>query len=542
MPYLVKQLLEGRGLPISVYKPDPVADALSQMIENDYSQLPVVNEERYPLGIVTYESILRAMRYFRLGLDKLHVQDVMTSVPHYSLEDDLFDLLDRLKNTNAVLIVDPEEKLVGIVTSYDSTEYFRNRAENLMRVEDIETTIKDIIRAAYANEQNEVDETRLEAAVLSAFNLSQSPNFKTKTFDALSLGQYITMLTGKDTWKFVESILGIPKEALITLLNDVRETRNDLAHFRKDITTQQRDQLIYCAGWLALRQETYQERRREELIRSRESKTPIEQVAVTEQFTGIHSGEEIQIIAEETIPKDSRYAPLADWLQSQPGKIDTVTLTFNQIEEIIRGELPPSARNHRVWWANDAVGHVQARMWLDIGWRSTYINMTEGRVTFTRIKEREKAYIDFYSALLTDLWKKTKFPPKSVSPDGASWIWIGGVPEKPPQFASFSYSFSRDKRFRVELYIDAYDRDKNKKIFDMLAAQRTDLEKELGPISWERIDDKRASRIALYHAGSITDSAAELARLRQWGVEMMGRFYQALAGRAEAAILEVMKS
>jgi hypothetical protein len=79
-------------------------------------------------------------------------------------------------------------------------------------------------------------------------------------------------------------------------------------------------------------------------------------------------------------------------------------------------------------------------------------------------------------------------------------------------------------------------------IFDMLAAQRLELEKELGSISWERIDDKRASRLALYHPGSITDSETELARLRSWGVEMMDRFYQALASRAEKAILEVMKS
>ena len=558
MPYLVKQLIEGRGLPVSVQKDDPVAEAMNLMVEHDYSQLPVIDAEGIPLGMITYESILKAMRYFGLGLDDLHVRDVMTRVQHYNLDDDLFDLLDRLKNINAVLIVDSSDKLVGIVTSYDSTEYFRNRAENLMRVEDIETSIKDFIRAAYTNEQDEVDEVQLEEIVQKIINPEKAPNVKPRKFGDLTLSEYISLLIYDTTWNFIEPILRKPKKNVNNLLNGVREIRNDLAHFRGDITAKQRGLLIYCADWLTSRQEEFQEIQKETMLRKLLNISESHQVHVSDQaiikvlkeqptaYQVDHvldspAVEETQVIAEETLPQDSRYTPLADWLQSQPGKIDTVALTFNQIEEIIGGDLPTSARNHRAWWANDAAGHVQARLWLDVGWRSTYVNMTEGRVTFTRIREREKAYIDFFSALLTDLWKKTKFPPKSVSPDGASWIWIGGVPEKPPQYAIFSYSFSRDKRFRVELYIDAYDRDKNKLIFDKLAAQRADLEKELGPISWERIDNKRASRIALYHTGSITDSTAELTRLRAWGVEMMDRFYQALAGRAEKAIQEVMQ-
>jgi len=47
------------------------------------------------------------------------------------------------------VIVNVEETLIGIVTSYDTTEYFRRRAEDMMFVEDIESTLKDFIRAAF---------------------------------------------------------------------------------------------------------------------------------------------------------------------------------------------------------------------------------------------------------------------------------------------------------------------------------------------------------------------------------------------------------
>jgi len=161
MPYPVVNLIEGRSEPISVRPTDSAQKALSLMIEHDFSQLPVVDEAKHPLGMVTHESILRALNNFGVRLAELRVSNAIVKAQTYRPEDDLFDLLDRLKETNAVLIVDGEEKLIGIVTSYDSTEYFRRRAEDTMLVEDIETMIKDLVLAAFTNETGEVDQEKL---------------------------------------------------------------------------------------------------------------------------------------------------------------------------------------------------------------------------------------------------------------------------------------------------------------------------------------------------------------------------------------------
>jgi predicted transcriptional regulator len=59
--------------------------------------------------------------------------------------------------------------------------------------------------------------------------------------------------------------------------------------------------------------------------------------------------------------------------------------------------------------------------------------------------------------------------------------------------------------------------------------QKETPESAMGPLSWERLDDKRASRIALYHSGEITDSEKKLESLKKWGVETMVKLYTTLA-------------
>ena len=559
MPYSVSHLIEGRPDPVTTKRNEPVSKALSQMIEYDFSQLPVVDEDGTPLGMVTYEGILRGIRNFKTEMAELHVRDVMVKAPIFHIEDDLFELLEQLKLTNAVLIVHPIGTLIGIVTSYDSTEYFRDRAENLMRIEDIESMTKDLVLRAFAKDNGESDRTRLAEAVskVAANDPNGERSGKPKEFDELSLGQYISLLTAKSSWPLYDPILKIPRDSVRKLLEDVRDTRNELAHFRKEITPEQSDQLRFCAEWLARCLEEYEHELTQvmigELIKSHQQ-TFEQPVAIretqNEYLTSsqlpradnlITDGDDVNVIAEELQPGESRYAPLADWLQSQPGKNDQVRLSFEQIEQIIGGNLPQSAYKHRAWWANDAQGHPHAGMWLEVAWRTTYLNMAEGQVTFSRIREREKAYINFFSKLLARLREKKALPVRQVSPDGTNWLLYQTVSSQKLINAQFSFSFARGKRFRIELYIDAYEQTTTKQIFDNIHAQREGIEAAISGISWERIDNKRASRIAIYHAGEITGDEQTLKALREWAADSMVNFYKTLEPIASQVIAEVLQ-
>lgn len=87
----------------------------------------------------------------------------------------------------------------------------------------------------------------------------------------------------------------------------------------------------------------------------------------------------------------------------------------------------------------------------------------------------------------------------TASPDGNSWITVARLLNGGPSIASLGISFARHGRYRTELYIDTGEQDKNKRIFDTLYAKKSDIQKALegvsGSLEWERIDDKRASRI-----------------------------------------------
>jgi hypothetical protein len=587
MPYPVQNLIEGRGEPVGVQPHDSVQEALRLMIEHDFSQLPVVDEEQRPLGIVTYEAILRALNNFGVKIEDLLVSNAMTTrVQKYHPEDDLFDLLDRLKETNAVLIVDGEDNLIGIVTSYDSNEYFRRRAEDMMLVEDIEGMVKDLVQAAFMGDTGEVDHERLAVAIEDITSSKRDllkrykealveylklqaqgqpsidpqaveesfvalvPKEKPKEFDDLTLYEFTELLVHKDRWSFYQPLFNLEPDALRKLLDEVRQTRNTLAHFRGDISPTQRDQLKFCVDWLAkysvddLTQQLEgipvtwpvpaPERPREPQV-MRES-------GMTYQMATDSAGD-VAPTDEVLGPSDSRYAPLAIYLNGQPSSQDRVQLRFVQIEDIIDGDLPLSARQHRSWWANDSVSHIQSQQWLDVGWRVGQISMTEQRVTFVRIKERERAHIDFFSALQGRLRQTKKFQVKPISPDGQSWLVAASLPEGGPQSLFFNFSFARNKHLRVELYIDTIDQEKNKYIFDQLYAKRDDLERVMGvELSWERLSDKRASRIALYHPGAITNDEKTLAHLRDWAADAMVGLYETLAEPAQKALISAEQS
>lgn len=89
----------------------------------------------------------------------------------------------------------------------------------------------------------------------------------------------------------------------------------------------------------------------------------------------------------------------------------------------------------------------------------------------------------------------------------------------------YSIGFRSNNRFSCELYIDFGEKDKNKQRFDMLLEQKSKVETMIGEeLSWERLNNRRACRIALY-----TEFTTDQEMLA-WGIDKLKRFKEVFTG------------
>jgi hypothetical protein len=78
----------------------------------------------------------------------------------------------------------------------------------------------------------------------------------------------------------------------------------------------------------------------------------------------------------------SKYSALRRHLELELGS--SVEMAFAEVDRIVGG-LPASARRYSAWWSNERKGsHVQARSWMDAGWRVANVNLAAERVRFTK--------------------------------------------------------------------------------------------------------------------------------------------------------------
>ena len=83
-----------------------------------------------------------------------------------------------------------------------------------------------------------------------------------------------------------------------------------------------------------------------------------------------------------------KYEPLRAYLSSIRG--DVCHASFLRIEGVLGAALPPSARRHPAWWANNSQTGRHSRAWLDAGWKTEDANLTAGTVTFRRVAPADR--------------------------------------------------------------------------------------------------------------------------------------------------------
>jgi hypothetical protein len=147
--------------------------------------------------------------------------------------------------------------------------------------------------------------------------------------------------------------------------------------------------------------------------------------------------------------------------------------------------------------------------------------------------ETGEKYRAYFQGLIDELRTVHKFTnAKAGQPQ--SWYVF---PSENSKVFKYSANFAKGKCARVEVYLDTGDKMKNEALFDALYATKDEIEKEYGrELSWERLDQKRACRIAVYRDGDINADSAMLEEIKTWQIENLLKFKAVFPKRVNAAL------
>jgi hypothetical protein len=129
------------------------------------------------------------------------------------------------------------------------------------------------------------------------------------------------------------------------------------------------------------------------------------------------------------------------------------------------------------------------------------------------VSELKRRYQTFYQGLLDELREKHAFTNARV---GQPQNWYSFSSDNSRVY-KYSVNFTNDNRVKAEIYIDTQDKAQNEALFDLLLEHKEAIEREFGePLAWERLDTRRACRIAIYRDGGIDAETSELVSISQW--------------------------
>ena len=83
-----------------------------------------------------------------------------------------------------------------------------------------------------------------------------------------------------------------------------------------------------------------------------------------------------------TVKPETKYYNL--YIHLRRSGEDQVVLTFDELESLIDGQLPPSAMKGRGFWSNRRSGAAQARAWMEAGYHVIEVDFEAQRVCFGR--------------------------------------------------------------------------------------------------------------------------------------------------------------
>jgi CBS domain-containing protein len=215
--YRISKLAAANRRPVAVTPDSHLTEAITLMMANDFSQVPVMIGERDVKGVVSWRAIGS-----RLALRQSpgYAREAMD--PHAELSSDtsLFTAIPVIVEHEYALVRGPDKRIVGIITTSDLSLQFQQLSEPFLLLGEIENHIRRIIGNRFTPEEmaGARDPADGERSVESASDLT--------------FGEYKRLLEDPSRWTKLG--LELDRAVFVGLLDKVREIRNNVMHFDPD--------------------------------------------------------------------------------------------------------------------------------------------------------------------------------------------------------------------------------------------------------------------------------------------------------------------
>jgi len=227
-----------------------VRDAVTLMRQHGYSQLPVVDEDEV-LGVFSYRSFsqeaargtLEDWQKQKCSPGDLPVDEFLEPFEFARVTEEMTRAFTALARDGAVLVGTPEN-LLGILTPMDFVRYLNQVAHPYVMVSEIELALRALIRTALNDDELAV------AAKRSLKSIYGSEEKVPTTLEAMTFDNYQSLICFGDNWSAFELVFGGTRSRTSGKLKEVGAIRNDLFHFKREITIDDHEKLADHRNWL----------------------------------------------------------------------------------------------------------------------------------------------------------------------------------------------------------------------------------------------------------------------------------------------------
>lgn len=253
--HTVNDLIPEGQVVLKIHPDMLVIEALDAMRANHFSQLPVIAGGQL-LGVFSYQSFAEQYRILcsdenKPDLDQMIVREFIEK-PHYVQVTDQLEEVITLLNENNYLLVGQKERLIGIITVADFARFTYRYATILMLFGEIELTLRKIIQSCV----NEQELRNLSQIALSYVPAKRMPH----TLQDMVFNHYIDLISHEECYPQFAKVFGQGewhRNRTRSKLNEIRLLRNDSFHFKREIVSQDINNLLGYRDWIKTIAEAY---------------------------------------------------------------------------------------------------------------------------------------------------------------------------------------------------------------------------------------------------------------------------------------------